>query len=204
MKGGNKLFPRARFSNRSKGDSKQDSEDNLLFSAPTESSLSNQLHLLDLGLVDDLEPHDFVAKFREACVDNSPLLHRNLLHLTENLRACRGLLAVSSYVSGELDHTQVLEKIMEASYFILSADRVSLFEVDSTANELVMTHSRDDLKDMRVPMGQGIAGYVATEKKLVNVYDAYSDPRFLPEVDERTHYRTKSVLCSPIEVNGEV
>lgn len=47
-------------------------------------------------------------------------------------------------------------------------------------------------------MDQGIAGYVATTCSTLNIRDAYKDQRFNPEVDKKTGFRTKSILCMPI------
>jgi adenylate cyclase len=44
----------------------------------------------------------------------------------------------------------------------------------------------------------GIAGHVVSTGHLLNVADAYDDPRFHRGVDERTGYRTRSVLCVPV------
>ncbi|MCX7999901.1 MAG: GAF domain-containing protein, partial [Leptospiraceae bacterium] len=46
--------------------------------------------------------------------------------------------------------------------------------------------------------GVGIAGYVAITRETVNITDAYNDPRFNPENDKRTGYKTKSILCMPV------
>jgi adenylate cyclase len=51
---------------------------------------------------------------------------------------------------------------------------------------------------VRIPLGSGIAGAAATSGRPVRVADAYQDPRFNPEVDRRTGFRTRSVLCLPL------
>ncbi|KAI8803392.1 hypothetical protein BJ742DRAFT_683179 [Cladochytrium replicatum] len=48
-----------------------------------------------------------------------------------------------------------------------------------------------------LPLG-GIAGWVATTGQPLNLPDVYQDPRFNKEVDLRTGYRTKSMLCMPV------
>lgn len=47
-------------------------------------------------------------------------------------------------------------------------------------------------------MGKGIAGYVAATGDVLNITDAYLDPRFNPEYDKLTGYRTKTILCMPM------
>lgn len=51
---------------------------------------------------------------------------------------------------------------------------------------------------MRIPIGQGIAGHVATTGKLLNIQDAYSHPLFYRGIDEVTGFKTRNILCFPI------
>lgn len=51
-------------------------------------------------------------------------------------------------------------------------------------------------------MGTGIAGQVARTGEVLNIPDAYSDPRFNRSVDQLTGYRTRSILCMPIFIRG--
>ena len=53
--------------------------------------------------------------------------------------------------------------------------------------------------EIRLPMGKGIAGYVAQTGEIINIADAYKDSRFNPDIDRRTGYRTRSVLCMPMK-----
>ncbi|UCH22932.1 MAG: GAF domain-containing protein [Deltaproteobacteria bacterium] len=62
----------------------------------------------------------------------------------------------------------------------------------------------EESREIRIPIGSGIAGWVAQHNQMLNIDDAYADPRFNPEVDKRTNYRTKSILCGPIiNLQGE-
>ncbi|KAK3786950.1 hypothetical protein RRG08_037415 [Elysia crispata] len=58
--------------------------------------------------------------------------------------------------------------------------------------------------DIRFSMEKGVAGYVASTGKILNIVDAYKDKRFNPEVDIRTGYKTKTILCMPIFIRGNV
>lgn len=58
---------------------------------------------------------------------------------------------------------------------------------------------------MRIPIGKGIAGHVASTGKLLNIRDAYNDPLFYRGIDEATGFKTKNILCFPIrDENGIV
>ncbi|CAF4373295.1 unnamed protein product, partial [Rotaria magnacalcarata] len=51
---------------------------------------------------------------------------------------------------------------------------------------------------------KGIAGYVATTGKTLNIVDAYSDNRFNRDIDQKTGYKTKTLLCMPIMIQGNI
>ena len=60
------------------------------------------------------------------------------------------------------------------------------------------------LDEIRLPIGKGIAGYVAETGEVLSIKDAYNDPRFNPEIDLATGYFTRNVLCAPlISINGK-
>src|SRR2546423_1092655 len=93
-------------------------------------------------------------------------------------------------IAGETRLDSLLTLLAEEVRHILSAERCSVFLVD---------HARDELwtkvalgvgeKVIRVPLSQGIAGFVAKTGSAVNVRDAYRDIRFTEEVDKLTGYR---------------
>ncbi|MCC6175320.1 MAG: GAF domain-containing protein [Chloroflexi bacterium] len=82
---------------------------------------------------------------------------------------------------------------------VIDADRSSIFIYDEERHEL---WSRVALgvgrQVIRFPADRGIAGHVLTTGVLINVADPYADPRFNPDVDRQTGYRTHSILCGPL------
>jgi putative ABC transport system ATP-binding protein len=96
---------------------------------------------------------------------------------------------------------QVLESFTLKIGEVLRADRVSLFIVDHQKEELwskVAAGGTGAPVDIRIPLDSGIAGYVATHKTIVNTADAYTHPLFNRDIDARTGYTTRSLLCMPI------
>jgi len=90
---------------------------------------------------------------------------------------------------------------------LLDAERASLFLVDADRRELVLRVSQDAAEggEVRIPITTGIAGAAAVSGEIVRVVDAYADPRFNPDVDRKTGFRTRSVLCLPLRNrNGRV
>ena len=81
----------------------------------------------------------------------------------------------------------------------MAADRSSIFLLDEARHELWSRVALGmDEQVIRFPADRGIAGHVATTGELVNVADPYADPRFNPNVDRQTGYRTRSILCGPL------
>jgi putative ABC transport system ATP-binding protein len=83
---------------------------------------------------------------------------------------------------------------------LMNADRSSLFIVDHKTQTLWLriTENLPD-KEVRIPMGSGIAGAVAASGEAIRVDDAYADSRFNPDVDKQLGYHTKSILCLPVK-----
>jgi adenylate cyclase len=109
------------------------------------------------------------------------------------------LLAVMRAVSAEMNLDGLLQVIMAKTSEVLGADRSTLFLREARRNELWSKVAQGmTLQEIRLPVGQGIAGHVAATGETVNIPDAYADPRFNPEVDRRTGYRTRTILCVPM------
>jgi len=80
---------------------------------------------------------------------------------------------------------------------LLDADRATIFIVDRERGE-IWSRVALGTGEIRQAIGVGIAGLVAATGETVNIPDAYDDPRFNPEPDQRTGYRTKSLLTFPM------
>ncbi len=81
---------------------------------------------------------------------------------------------------------------------VVNSDRCSLYLVDEKSNELraIIAHGLD--YELRIPLSNGIAGYVAVSKEVLITDDAYSDRRFDRSFDKKNHYRTKTLLTMPV------
>jgi putative ABC transport system ATP-binding protein len=113
------------------------------------------------------------------------------------------LAAMSLATDGAFE--RMLERVLRAITFkvgqLLHADRASLLLADEATQELwslVTQEEGEEPLEIRMPASAGIAGHVYRTGEIVNAPDAYDHPRFNPEVDRRTSYRTRSVLCAPI------
>lgn len=112
------------------------------------------------------------------------------------------LLEVSRRLGATVDLDPLLEAIAAAATQVLDCERATVFLLDRERDEL---HSRlatgleaSPAAEIRFPVGRGIAGEVARTGAVVNIPDAYADPRFNPEFDKRSGFRTANLLTLPL------
>uniref|UniRef100_A0A8C2XCN2 Phosphodiesterase n=1 Tax=Cyclopterus lumpus TaxID=8103 RepID=A0A8C2XCN2_CYCLU len=109
----------------------------------------------------------------------------------------------------------LLEHIMIYAKNLVNADRCALFQVDHNNKELYsdlfdIGEEKEGkpvfrkTKEIRFSIDKGIAGQVAQTGEVLNIPDAYADPRFNREVDLKTGYTTRNILCMPIVSRGTV
>lgn len=113
------------------------------------------------------------------------------------------LLDVVSSITSEILLDPLLEKILAAATQLLGADRGALFIHDPATGELWSRVVEGEVsREIRFPANAGIAGECFTTGARINIDDAYADPRFNPDVDKGTGYRTRNILCMPITTKG--
>ncbi|QDZ17709.1 GAF/PAS/PAC adenylate/guanylate cyclase [Chloropicon primus] len=102
----------------------------------------------------------------------------------------------SLFVSQDL--SAMVRLIMKRAKELLEADRCTLFLLDHDHNE-IYSNFTDNVVEIRVPIGVGIAGAVAQTGERIVIQNAYEDSRFNREMDEITGYVTRSILAVPIK-----
>lgn len=119
---------------------------------------------------------------------------------TEKSKDLSRLLDISQTMIEKTDLSSLLGLIMEEATKTMHADRSTLYLVDRERNELVsFIAQQSGIKEIRLPMGMGIAGHVAETGKTVNIEDAYKNTLFNKETDIQTGYTTRTVLCVPMK-----
>lgn len=106
---------------------------------------------------------------------------------------------VSRALSAVGDIDALLHLIMEKVTELMEADRSTLFLLTEDGRQLwskVLQGS--EVVEIRLDVGEGVAGWVAQTREIVNIPDAYADQRFQPAVDLRSGFRTRSILSVPM------
>lgn len=105
-------------------------------------------------------------------------------------------------LTSSLQLDQVLRTIMEKIDEFLRPDNWSLLLLDEEKQELyfelAVGKASQALRDVRIKMGQGIAGWVAQHGETVVVPDTSKDTRFFSKVDEKTKTETQSIVAVPV------
>lgn len=98
---------------------------------------------------------------------------------------------------------ELLESVAEVAQRLFDAAACSIALVDHAAEELVFRVTvgagAENTLGVRVPLGQGIAGYVATTGQAIAIEDVTADPRFARDVAESTGYVPRSILAAPLD-----
>ena len=120
--------------------------------------------------------------------------------LARETRISAALRAVGVALGSTLDLDQLLELILLKITEAVDADRATLYLLDEQNDELVSRIVQgEEVRSIRLQLGHGIAGHVARTGRPLHVRDAYKDPRFSPEWDMLSGYRTRSILAAPMK-----
>lgn len=141
-------------------------------------------------VVDDLDESGFNDLLKEITDDSQRFLEATAL---ANDVAFRSMLK-----QGLFAFTRKLGQV-------LNADKASLFIVEGDSLVLRVAEGLEDMGEVRIPIGTGIAGAAAQTGHTIRIDDAYADPRFNRNVDKQTGYQTRSILSLPVKNQaGEV
>lgn len=159
--------------------------------APVSEGGSHALELLPAGVY---RKEDGLLYIRARRLSG---LYRQADNLNRLMDAARSIMA-------EKELNVLLELIMNHVTNVMRADRSTLFLVDNEKNEL-WSRIAQGSSEIRLPIDEGIAGHVVQTGETIYIDDAYADSRFNPEFDNKTGYRTSSMICMPIiDPRGEI
>ncbi len=127
-------------------------------------------------------------------------LELNTSHLVGEVGKLEKIIDASKMINSELELSELLKVILDIALKIVDGESGTVYLVDKKRRELwSKVLEASEPVDIRLPMGKGIAGFVGATGDTLNIPDAYMDARFNPEVDKKTGYHTKTILCMPMK-----
>lgn len=125
----------------------------------------------------------------------------HLRELLEQERAkVRALEDIGVALGSTLDLTELLALVVNRVSQVVDADRSTLYLLDEETSELWSKVAQgEQVVEIRLRLGEGLAGWVAQSGKSLNIKDAYLDSRFNSFWDQQTGYRTRSIMCVPMK-----
>jgi putative methionine-R-sulfoxide reductase with GAF domain len=116
------------------------------------------------------------------------------------------LFEISKSLNSITNFDELLAHIIKLAAETLNAERSTLFLVDKENKELwARTGIGIKQKEIRIPMDSGIAGEVVTSGLSQIIDDPYTHPKFNKNVDSKTGFKTRNILCLPMKnLAGEI
>jgi len=130
--------------------------------------------------------------------------------LAEKLQFQTKLQAVTNKIHATKNIDEIILELSQELCNLFSADRLTIYLTSEDKGSIVskVKTGLNSFKDIKLPINeQSIAGFVASNKRVVNIRDVYDDAElksyspqlnFLKAVDAKTGYRTKQMLVSPV------
>ena len=107
------------------------------------------------------------------------------------------VLDISNQLAVTTDLQELLRQIETAALNVLDCERATVFVYDDRSNELYSC-VRERFESIRFPADEGCAGECFRSGEILNVSDAYRNPRFNPAIDEITGFQTRNLLTCPL------
>jgi NtrC-family two-component system sensor histidine kinase KinB len=160
------------------------------------------------------EPDYFNADHRnlvQAIADQSAVAVLNTRLHADTRRQARIMTALAEsarVITGSLNLSEVLQRILEQIGQAIGTEAVSLAMLNPQKGLLEFYASTSNLEHnvvgKQIKIGQGVAGWVAKEKKGIIIPDVTTDDRFYAEFDKETGFKTQAIACTPIIFQDEI
>jgi adenylate cyclase len=124
----------------------------------------------------------------------------------KNLQSLSSFLDMTDFTALSSGIDSLIERIVLTASKVMEAERATLFLLDVVAGELWSKVAEGHgEKEIRVPIGKGVAGWTLLHDEIVNIPDAYADDRFDQSIDQATGFRTRNIIGGPIKnLRGEI
>jgi signal transduction histidine kinase len=120
----------------------------------------------------------------------------------------RILAQIAESIGTSMPFSEVLTTAMRFATGLMRADGSSILVIDRKSGSLnffiTLGEKAEQLKNITLKRGEGIAGFVAESGAPLVVSDVNREPRFSQRVDQETGFKTRSIACVPLRVRGEL
>ena len=119
--------------------------------------------------------------------------------MRDRLRQFKKAFHVGQIITSEMDMDTLFEVIIHQTNEVMESERSTVFLHDDKTNQLwSLVGVGLKKREIRIPSDYGVSGWVFQHRSPVTVNDAYKDPRFYSEVDKKSRFRTKNIICLPL------
>ncbi len=154
--------------------------------------------------VADLQVLQPIAAFTAVALDNARLYEEFQRRITE----LRTLTGVGMAVTARLRLEELLNTIVYLATSVLRAEASSLLLLNEAGDALefvvALGAKSKEVKELTVPLGEGVAGWVAEHGEALLVPDAAKEPRFTGRIAREVGFPVASILCVPLRAQDEV
>jgi signal transduction histidine kinase len=130
------------------------------------------------------------------------------LQMSISLDELSRLYEVATAMSSTLELPVLLKSIMERTTEALRSEACTLMLLDERTQELVFEipvgEAENALRQLRMPLSQGICGWVARNAQPAIVNEPHADSRFHTSVDQSSGFVTRNALAVPLIMRGRV
>lgn len=114
----------------------------------------------------------------------------------------------SSILNSTLEPKVIQRQAMEAIVNVVNSEVGSLLLIDEKTGDLkfevALGDKENQIKEITLKKGEGIAGWVAENDEAVLINDCSSDPRFASNIDKKVGFSTRNMICVPVKIKDKV
>ena len=115
---------------------------------------------------------------------------------------------VGALLNSSLEQSVIRKRAIEGLSSLVGAEVSSLLLLNEEKKELsfevALGEKGNEIRTIRLKMGEGIAGYVAETKEPVILNDVQSDPRFSNQADTKSGFITRNMICAPVMAHDKL
>lgn len=150
----------------------------------------------------------FLADYAAIALENARVFQAADQALAARLEELSTLIEITRTITSSLNIDEIVELTIQQVHNSWNIEASSLWWVDKERQTLRVISNigtpSDVLTDIDVPLGEGFVGYVVETGKWIFSNDVSSHPQHYRQIDQKTGFETRSLLCVPLVFRGEV